>query len=452
MANNEEPLTTQLWKAAEYKHVVLCLVFPLYKFKYLGLIPILLFMSVACRAVPSDAGKNSEGNNVSVVEGTNFDYLIKKGNTQIDENTLSVSGAGNEFEIRTDNCGSSVSAEETFGRSRNFSVEVNVDISQEVSAKIDGGVILVEGEIAGAVAVSYGLILGASETVDTTRKIITPADTISIVTLQWEEIWDVGSVTVKEEDETVIGDVPYRILTTLRLSQKGIQEIPCSGTSPKGTPTITPYVPPPTTTPHIPTPTTTPRVPTPTTIVQIVSDAETVLSGNPRNWMPDTSRIPGELELDTQGETSNETVAEYYSDPVEIFNLFESWGRQNGYWRIYYNDNCDQNEFSGAALQIVLYETEQGANEALAWLVNDNSSNEEIYVPDRSAGDTGYIVYYDTEERCNNHHGVRVIFRRYNVVASVNIEGPIDGKSNDDLYDTASWLAQLVDLKLVAAK
>ena len=101
------------------------------------------------------------------------------------------------------------------------------EFSEAVRGALGGDIIVAGAEIEAEVGVKLGIQVGTSESVKTERQIETPADSITNVTSQWEEIWQTGSVSISKEDGTDIGNVPIRVLTTMRLSQIKIEEIPC---------------------------------------------------------------------------------------------------------------------------------------------------------------------------------------------------------------------------------
>lgn len=200
--------------------------------KKLVVIGCILITLSACQPEP-------EPDSTLAQEATEFNYTVNRTGAT-NENSRILSGVGNEFDITTNNCGSSVNAQESLSRSREFTINVNTEISKEISGMLEGKVLVAEGEIAAAVAASFGVELGTTESVNVERKIETPADTISVVTLQWEEMWDIGTVSIYRKDGTVIGKVPYRILTTLNLTQLGIKEFPCGTSLPDSTITSEP--------------------------------------------------------------------------------------------------------------------------------------------------------------------------------------------------------------------
>ncbi len=156
---------------------------------------------------------------------TDFNYL-----TSINDQPV-VEVSGNEFKVTTNNCGSRVSAFETFSRSREFKVTLETEFSDSIRGSLGGDLLIAGAEIEAEVGYKLGIQVGTTETVKTERQIETPPDSITTVSMQWEEIWQTGNVSIKKVDGSEIGDIPFRVLTTLRLSQIGIEDIPC-GTLP----------------------------------------------------------------------------------------------------------------------------------------------------------------------------------------------------------------------------
>lgn len=173
----------------------------------------------------------------TAVAKTGLDYAI----TVDDSPTVAV--AGSTFEVTTNNCGARTSAVESFSRSRSFDVVLDAEFSEVVRGQLGGDIIVAGAEIEAAVGVKLGVQVGSTESVSTERQIETPADSLTAVTLRWEEIWQTGRVSINRQDGSVIGDVPFRILTTLRLSQTGILDTPCGTFAPAPVVVDTPEVP-----------------------------------------------------------------------------------------------------------------------------------------------------------------------------------------------------------------
>lgn len=198
-----------------------------------GALRFLLLITVAlgaCREPPSTPDPPS----ISTIE-SDLDFLAKTdGETEI-------AVAGSEFQVETNNCGSRAAALESFTRSREFVVILDAAISESLRGQVGGSVLVADAEIEAAVEASLGVQVGSRETVQTQRQIETPADTRTIVTLQWEEMWDTGTVSIERKNGESIGNVPFRVLTTLRLTQKEIVETPCNSPNllPTPTPTLT---------------------------------------------------------------------------------------------------------------------------------------------------------------------------------------------------------------------
>jgi hypothetical protein len=200
-----------------------------------------------------------------------------------------------------------------------------------------------------AIETRLGIQLGTTETVNAERELETPADSISIITLQWEEVWSTGNVNIIDDAGKLEGEIPFRVLTTLRLSQKAVEEIPCSTATPtaneniQSSPTEAPIVPstatplgpstappiPPSDTPVPPTATNTPLplptltpIPTgPKAIGQEFSDGNVSLTFT--DYEIDASRI--DIEFVVKNESSSDTLVRYQNS---YFTLSDSTGKE----------------------------------------------------------------------------------------------------------------------------
>jgi hypothetical protein len=152
---------------------------------------------------------------------TNNAYIV----TTDDAPYLQVSGS--EFDVTTNNCGSRVSSFESFSRSREFRVTYSLEFSDTIRGQLGGDLLVASAELEAAVGLRLGVQLGSTESVRTERQIETPADSITTVRLRWEEIWQAGRAIVVRPGGAEIGPIPFRVLTTLRLSQVGVQDVPC---------------------------------------------------------------------------------------------------------------------------------------------------------------------------------------------------------------------------------
>ena len=151
----------------------------------------------------------------------NYRYI-----TQVDGAT-SIAVTGSEFQVTTDNCGSQASTVESFKRARTFEIAITLEVTEEVRGKI-GADLVAGAEIEAAIGSSLGLQIGEKETVEGGRELETPANSKTITTLQWEEIWQTGKVFIERDDRSAIGNIPFRVLTTMRLSQTGVRYLPCA--------------------------------------------------------------------------------------------------------------------------------------------------------------------------------------------------------------------------------
>ena len=171
-----------------------------------------------------------------------------------DENTQRTP-LGSKFSVDlSDNCGSPVSTIETFKRSRQYQIQVEMELSSKIVGEVGGGVPgIAEAKLGGEVAQALGISIGTTEIYEFERMIETPARSTSSATFQWSEIWSTGRIIVKRSDNSVIGEVPFRALLNLHLAQLDVDILPCSDQStetatqamPTGTtsmPTLTPNI------------------------------------------------------------------------------------------------------------------------------------------------------------------------------------------------------------------
>jgi hypothetical protein len=202
-------------------------------------------------------------------------------------------------------------------------------------------------------------------------------------------------------------------------------------------------------------------VPSPTPAIT----SSPLLSGNPSNWLPDSSEIPAYMHPRYSETTSNEYIAKDYDDPVAHFQRLRTWGRITGYTKEYeHNDGCElQTGFLELKLDAALFKTVDGARQALDWA---NSSSdyanglEEYYqgliyrVEPLGIGDAAYQLWFDGKAWwCEPSHTIRCVqitFRRYNAVGLVRLAAVKGTISEDDLLSQAIDLARLIDLRFVA--
>lgn len=191
----------------------------------------LLFFAGCNRFAPPVAEPLGEINS-----GDEFTYEI------IADASSIVSISGSEFVITTNNCDSQVNAREMISRSRTFSVELDAEIASSLAGKVRGSAIAIAADIEAKIEVRRGVKIGTNEQVEVQREIETPANSISRTTLVWEELWDTGTIEVFDSDGNQIAEVPYRILTTLLLTQKGKEDSLCfePADTPPSSPTSVP--------------------------------------------------------------------------------------------------------------------------------------------------------------------------------------------------------------------
>ena len=188
---------------------------------------VILLATFGCNQEPS-ASTQPAATKVS----TGLTYSIAPGGSENAEI------AGSEFVITTNNCGSQVNSVETISRSRSFDVVLEADIARTLSGQIEGDIAVAEAGIRSEIEVRLGVQLGLRETVEVSRQIETPGQNVSEATLQWVEIWDIGTISVTPSNQGSAIEIPYRVLTTIRLAQLSKRDTPCSSAEITSTPTL----------------------------------------------------------------------------------------------------------------------------------------------------------------------------------------------------------------------
>ena len=183
-----------------------------------------MLLSISCRGGDSEDLESQQVANL-VEQNDPHSYVV------VEEGQY-ISVSGSEFQVRTDNCGSSLTAKETLSRTRSFEIKLVADVTSSLGGEFDGNLVIAGAKVQTAIETSFGIQVGATETVATGRDLVTPAGHISIFTMQWEEAWDTGKVNIFDDSGNLKGSVPFRLLTTLNLTQKAVEEIPCSGETP----------------------------------------------------------------------------------------------------------------------------------------------------------------------------------------------------------------------------
>jgi len=143
------------------------------------------------------------------------------------ENAIEILGPS--FTILTNNCGASTATTEIFTRQRSYTTEVSLTITEDVRASVGGGIPgALQADLQAGLEHQLGVQIGATETYTAERHIITPPESISRTTLQWQEVWMMGAIHILTPDGDLLGDVPFQLLTTLRLAQLNVQTDSCA--------------------------------------------------------------------------------------------------------------------------------------------------------------------------------------------------------------------------------
>lgn len=177
-----------------------------------------------------------------------------------------------------------------------------------------------------------------------------------------------------------------------------------------------------------------------------------ILNGSPNDWLIGSDELPDEMMHISSQSYSNQDISNFYDNPAEILMQLQEWGRVTSSWQQYsHEDGCDSKSgLREIILQAILFNESSGAQETMDWYVSSIEYKEMTTI----AGESGYIYWQEDESTCEPPEKltyVTIIFRRYNVIASVDI-GSITGTVSDsDMLQLIQHLAQSIDLRLVKA-
>ena len=127
---------------------------------------------------------------------------------------------GNAFEINVDNCGQQRDSIKKEERSKTYRFQLSITISAKVGAEL-GGDMVAQAKIATEIGNALNISIGAEDNSKSIVEITTPPGKRSVTTLQWKESWTQGSISIDHADGTVVDVLPFTVLDSLVLEQKG---------------------------------------------------------------------------------------------------------------------------------------------------------------------------------------------------------------------------------------
>ena len=160
---------------------------------------------------------------------------------ELDQGEAALEVLGPPFTIRNDNCGGETDSTEVFAHERSFQVEVSLNISEEVRGSVGGGVPgALQASLEAGLETQIGIRNGSVETATVERHITVPPNSIVETTLQWQEVWTVGTIHLLNAEGELLWDVPFDVMSTLHLAQLGVDTQRCTP-APTSPPDIDPH-------------------------------------------------------------------------------------------------------------------------------------------------------------------------------------------------------------------
>ncbi|MBN2554639.1 MAG: hypothetical protein JXA97_01765 [Anaerolineales bacterium] len=160
---------------------------------------------------------------------------------ELDQGEAALEVLGPPFTLRNDNCGGETDSTEIFAHERSFQVEISLSISEEVRGAVGGGIPgALQANLEAGLETQIGIRNGSVETATVERHITIPPNSIVETTLQWQEVWTVGSIHLLNAEGELLWDVPFDVMSTLHLAQLGVETERCSPT-PAPSPDIDPH-------------------------------------------------------------------------------------------------------------------------------------------------------------------------------------------------------------------
>lgn len=180
---------------------------------------------------------------------------------------------------------------------------------------------------------------------------------------------------------------------------------------------------------------------------------EPLLSGSPEEWLPPADEIPAEMQLQDSGSGTNEEIANQFENSEEVLARLTEWGRLSNFMQIYaHPDACTgQVGLREVFLQTVLYETEAGAAQALAWYADRSAERADRAETTAAVGQAGHIFWLNDQSNCQPPDALAIVsigFQRYNALGFVDVSSMAADEVDANMQTLALRLAQIIDYKL----
>jgi formylglycine-generating enzyme required for sulfatase activity len=134
---------------------------------------------------------------------------------------------GAPYEITAANCQGARDSEKTEERSKTYSTDLRIEVSNTVAAEVGGDIIAAKATLSDEIGVALGVTIGAQTEIKSSVKIVTPPGQKTVAHLQWKEEWTSGTIAVSRPDGTPVDILPFSVLNSLTLEQLDVQTINC---------------------------------------------------------------------------------------------------------------------------------------------------------------------------------------------------------------------------------
>ena len=179
----------------------------------------LLILS-GCGTPPPEETQVPQENTEASPSKQDLEFLVEQGNPLVES-------IGAPYEITADNCQGARDSTKTEQRSRTYSTELRLDVSNTVAAEVGGNVGVAKAMLSDEIEVALGITIGTQIESTSSVTITTPPGQKTVAHLQWKEVWTSGTIAVSRPDGTSVDILPFSVLNSLTLAQLDVQTINC---------------------------------------------------------------------------------------------------------------------------------------------------------------------------------------------------------------------------------